>query len=135
MDGTGYTFIGDKTLEQDLFLRNFHLQPTRILYGTNEATDETASRFVTFYSKKILVLDTTLCFSNALKKEPIDVLVLSHNPKIYINELIKRFETKQIIIDGSVPPWKAKLWQRDCDSLHLPCYNVSEKGAFVMSIE
>ena len=135
IDGTNYTFIGDAALEQNDQLRNFHIQPTRILYGVQKTDSDTASRFVTFYNKKILVIDTALHFSNALSKEPIDVLVLSHNPKIYITDIAHRFTTRQIIIDGSVPPWKAKLWQKDCDSLHLNCYNVSEKGAFVMNIQ
>ena len=134
IDGMDYTFIGDEALEQNALLRNFHIQPTRTLYGVQKAEDATTSHFVTFYNKKILVLDTTLRFSNALSREAIDVLILSHNPKIYINDLVKRFETKQVVIDGSVPFWKAKLWQKDCALLHLPCYNVSEKGAFVMSL-
>jgi competence protein ComEC len=47
---------------------------------------------------------------------------------------VQSFSIKQIVIDGSVPPWKAKLWKKDCDSLHIPCFDVSEKGAFVMKL-
>ncbi|HVG40428.1 MAG TPA: ComEC/Rec2 family competence protein [Chitinophagaceae bacterium] len=135
ISGTDYTFIGDAALEQNPSLRNFHIMPTRILFGAQNISEEAASKFVTFYNKRILVLDTTLHFSTAHNKEEIDVLILSHNPKIYINDLAQRFAARQIIIDGSVPLWKAALWQKDCDSLHIPCYNVSEKGAFVMNIQ
>jgi len=44
------------------------------------------------------------------------------------------FSINQIVIDGSVPQWEAKLWKRDCDSLHVPCFDVSEKDAFVMNL-
>jgi competence protein ComEC len=135
ISGTDYTFIGDAALEQNPSLRNFHIMPTRILFGAQNISEEAASKFVSFYNKRILVLDTTLHFSTAHNKEEIDVLILSHNPKIYINDLAQRFAARQIIIDGSVPLWKAALWQKDCDSLHIPCYNVSEKGAFVMNIQ
>ena len=64
-----------------------------------------------------------------------DVVILSGNPKLYISHLANALEVKQIVIDGSVPHYKADLWKKDCDSLHLPCHDVSEKGAFVMKLQ
>jgi competence protein ComEC len=68
------------------------------------------------------------------KKTVADLVILSKNPKLYINNLIKAVDVKQLVIDGSVPLWKAKLWKKDCDLLHLPYHDVSEKGAFVMKL-
>jgi len=87
------------------------------------------------HNKHIALIDTTLYFSDTIPKQSIDVLILSKNPKLYITALRNRFSIGQIVIDGSVPAWKAKLWKLDCDSLHIPCYDVSEKGAFVMNLE
>ncbi|MCW3119864.1 MAG: ComEC family competence protein, partial [Chitinophagaceae bacterium] len=39
-----------------------------------------------------------------------------------------------VVFDGSVPSRKAAYWKKDCDSLHIPWYDVNEKGAFVMSL-
>ncbi len=47
---------------------------------------------------------------------------------------MQAFSIKQIVMDGSVPQWKAKLWKKDCDSLQIPHYDVSELGAFVMKL-
>jgi competence protein ComEC len=87
-----------------------------------------------FCGKRISIIDHSLFFEqNGLQPE-LDVVILSRNPRIYIKDICKAFRVKQIVIDGSVPPWKARLWKRDCDSLHLPCYDVGEKGAFVMNL-
>ena len=64
-----------------------------------------------------------------------NLIVLSKNPKLYISNLNEVFAIKQVVIDGSVPAWKAKLWKKDCDSLQVPCHDVSEKGAFVMKLQ
>jgi len=61
--------------------------------------------------------------------------VVSKNPKLYINDLNDALAVKQVVIDGSVPVWKAKLWKKDCDSLRLACHDVSEEGAFVMKMQ
>ena len=39
-----------------------------------------------------------------------------------------------MVFDGSVPAAKLKYWKKDCDSLHIPYHDVSEKGAFVMNL-
>jgi competence protein ComEC len=135
IDGQEYMFVGDPALKEANFLRNFHIKPTRILYRAQEEKEERVSKFFTFYNKKIILIDTTVHLKPSTAKEVIDVLILSHNPKIYIPELEQTFTTKQIVIDGSVPAWKAKLWKKDCDSLHIPCYDVSENGAFVMNLQ
>jgi competence protein ComEC len=80
------------------------------------------------------LIDSSEHFIPLQPKPFIDVLILSKNPRLYISNLIKTFEVGQIVIDGSVPQWKAKLWKKDCDSLHIPCFDVSEKGAFVMNL-
>ncbi|WP_300601328.1 ComEC/Rec2 family competence protein [Niabella sp.] len=63
-----------------------------------------------------------------------DLVILTGNPRLYISQLLKKVQPGQIVIDGAVPAWKARYWQRDCDSLKIPCHHVLEKGAFVMSL-
>jgi competence protein ComEC len=133
--GRRYTFIGDEALMQDNFLRNFHIQPSRILHRVTEAaTLRNTTKIFHFGSKQIMIIDTTVQFNNVVSKEKIDVLILSKNPTLYLTNLINTCHINQVVIDGSVPAWKAKLWQRDADSLHLRCHNVTDKGAFVMNL-
>lgn len=135
IDGRTYNFIGDSTLLYDDFIRNFHIQPSRVLHrmNQNQALPINCHDFE-FCSKHIAIIDSTQYFSSAGSKQKIDVLILSGNPKLYISNLLRTFEINQIVIDGSVPQWKAKLWKHDCDSLNIHCFNVSEKGAFVMNL-
>jgi competence protein ComEC len=134
IDGRKYRFIGDDDLEQNDFLRNFHIRPSRVLHRIQPMTGTSDLKSFQFYGKQVFVMHTSMNFNSSLSKQTIDLLVLSKNPKIYIKDLLQSFNLKQIVVDGSVPSWKAKLWQKDCDSLRIPCYDVSEKGAFVMNL-
>jgi competence protein ComEC len=135
IDGRAYNFIGDSALLYDDFIRNFHIQPSRVLHrmNQNQALPINCHDFE-FCSKHIAIIDSTQYFVLIQPKQKIDVLILSENPKLYISNLLKTFEINQIVIDGSVPQWKAKLWKHDCDSLNIHCFDVSEKGAFVMNL-
>ena len=80
-----------------------------------------------------MIIDQDMSFLTTEVRPSIDVVILSKNPRIYISSMAGAFSIKQVVIDGAVPPWKAALWRKDCDSLKIPCYNVAEKGAFVMN--
>ena len=133
INGRSYAFLGDAALLQDGFERNFHLQPSRILHRISLEKTAAGPNYFTLGGKHVLLLDEALPFASAQPKRTMDLLVLSKNPKLYIPKLLSCFALKQVVIDGSVPPWKAALWKKDCDSLKIPCYDVSEKGAFVLN--
>lgn len=136
VEGRTYRFIGDKDLVEDDFIRNFHLQPSRIAHRTTATKDDVciAKNFY-FGHKKIMIIDSAVKFLPAVNKKNVDIVVLSKNPTLYISQLANAFAVKEIVMDGSVPFWKKKLWKKDCDSLHLPYYDVADKGAFVMKIQ
>jgi competence protein ComEC len=87
-----------------------------------------------FDQKRILVVDKNLRFDRGMAKVPIDIMIISRNPKFRISAAAKAFNIKQVVFDGSVPEWKLKYWTKDCDSLHIPHHSVIEKGAFVMNL-
>lgn len=136
VQGRKYLFIGDEELVQDDFIRNFHLQPSRIMHRTRYSASipQTINNFQ-FHGKNILVIDSMINFKKHEPRPLVDVAILSKNPKLYLGNLIKSFQIKQVVIDGSVPAWKASLWKKDCDSLDLACHDVTENGAFVMKIQ
>jgi competence protein ComEC len=135
INGRMFNFIGDSTLLHDDFIRNFHIQPSRVLHRLEQNQILSAScKDFEFCNKRIALIDSSEYFIPLQPKPFIDVLILSKNPRLYISNLLKTFDVRQIVIDGSVPQWKAKLWKKDCDSLHIPCFDVSEKGAFVMNL-
>jgi competence protein ComEC len=133
VEGLHYNFIGDSALLHNDFNRNFHLQPARIQQRV--APDQQISlqaRNIEVHGKHILIIDGEAAMFP--QQKTIDLLILSKNPRFYISQLINRDFPKQVVIDGSVPGWKARLWQHDCDSLHIPCYNVQNKGAYILEL-
>lgn len=138
INGRHFFFAGDPDLLENDFARNFHLKPSRILQRI-EPLDSlnnfiSNNNYVSFGNKNILLLDSTVSFTLLSPRQTIDLLVVSKSPKLYISRLNNSFIIKQIIFDGSVPAWRLKYWKKDCDSLHIPYYDVGEKGAFVMSL-
>ncbi|MBD0331231.1 MAG: ComEC family competence protein [Chitinophagaceae bacterium] len=132
--GRVYSFVGDTELLHDGFIRNFHLQPSRIIHRISQKQFlPVQAKTFNFLNKKVLIIDTSVQFKETTTKPVVDLIVLSKNPKLYISAINKTFQIKQIVIDGSVPAWKARYWKSDCDSLHIPYHDVSEKGAFVMN--
>ena len=138
--GRHYSFSGDSQLLANKQARNFHLKPTRIL---RRVTEDPSLNGLLFYGpyyrfcgKNILCLDTTLSFPHNpdMARPVIDLLVLSGNPKIYLDLLAAELDIRQVVTDGSVPAWKAAFWKKDADSLHIPLHNTGEKGAFVMRL-
>jgi competence protein ComEC len=136
ISGRQYQFIGDSSLLADDFLRNFHLQPSRILNRVAPASPAfICSKTFEFSGKRILIMETDLQISLTSKKLPVDVLILSKNPKCSLSQIANALSIKQVVIDGSVPLWQTFLWERDCHLLHLPCHAVTEKGAFEMTVQ
>jgi competence protein ComEC len=138
INGRTYSFAGDTTLLEDDFARNFHLKPSRILHrlsaSPNAAQAIVANTYISYGTKKIMLIDKTTYFTPTENKPEIDLLIISKNPKLYITKFTAAFSVKQVVADGSVPAWKVKYWKKDCDSLHIPFYDVNEKGAFIMPL-
>ena len=131
-----YQSIGDTSILNDGFIQNFHLKPARTFYGVKPARLQDfyfTYPFTLFKNKRILLIDKPLKF-NAPQKLTVDLIVISKNPKVYIAQLVKTFNCKQIVFDASNPQWKINLWKKDCDSLHLRHHSTAEKGAFVMDL-
>ncbi|HJW16041.1 MAG TPA: ComEC/Rec2 family competence protein, partial [Flavisolibacter sp.] len=131
VEGLHYNFIGDSALLYDGFNRNFHLQPARLQQRV--AADQKTSlqaKHIEVQGKHIFIMDGAgTTFPPQTK---VDLLILSKNPRLYLSQSTGPGFPAQVVIDGSVPAWKARLWQHDCDSLHIPCYNVQERGAYIM---
>jgi competence protein ComEC len=136
--GRKHLFIGDSDLLNNDFIRNFHLKPSRILHRTQEvnALDEVIvdKNYLGYRDKHILLLDENIVITPGKARPSIDLLVLSKNPTIYLKKLAASLDIRQVVIDGSVPAWKARYWKKDCDSLRILWYDVTLEGAFVMNL-
>ncbi len=140
IDRRSFCFAGDSTLQQNTLARNFHLRPARVLHRVSETSSLNGllyfDQYFRFGGKNILCLDTSISFTapSDSPRPVIDLLVLSGNPRLYLNRLASALDIRQVVIDGSVPARKAGFWKKDCDSLRIPCHDTGEKGAFVMTL-
>ena len=138
IDGRKYSCVGDPDLPADDFIQNFHLKPSRVLHRIEPAPGfnnyQHQDNLLVYKNKKILLMNETQYFSPLENKIPVDLLLVSDNPKLNFNKLSETFLVKLVVFDGSSPAWKINYWKKDCDSLHIPWHDVSEKGAFVMKL-
>ncbi len=134
--GNKFHFIGDTTVEQNILLKNFHLKPARIQFQTNQISGLLKPIIPPLYaynSKLILIWNKTYNFKHTTSKVPINIVIISNNPKLYIDSLANAFTIQQVVADGSNPAWKIKLWQKDCERLKIPFHSTNDKGAFLQS--
>lgn len=131
VDGRTALFIGDTAVTQNKVLMRYNIEGARTAYRIKQVQNG-RSKALRFYQKSILIIDESVSFKT-FSNAHADVVVLSHNPKLNISDLAAAVKMKQVVIDASVPAWKAKLWQQDCAALAIPCYNVAQKGAFVIN--
>jgi competence protein ComEC len=138
IDGRKYLFVGDSGVLTDEFVRNFHINPSRVRHRLKPATAFNACQqtedLLIYKKKKILLINETKQFAPLQTKATVDVLIISGNPRLYFSKLLETFNIKQVVFDGSCRAGKINYWKKDCDSLQVPYHDVSEKGAFVMSL-
>jgi competence protein ComEC len=137
VEGRNYLFYGDSSLLEEGFLRNFHLRPSRIVNRMSPGILKSVvinENLINSSSKNIIVLDHPLPYEKPVEKTPADVIIITKNPKLYINQLRDHYNFNLLVFDATNPLWKIRLWKKDCDSLHLRHYSVPEQGAFEMDL-
>jgi competence protein ComEC len=89
------------------------------------------NNFIITKNKTIAIVDAPLKIGNKLK---VDVVIVTKNPKVYMNQLTAMFDCKQYIFDGSNSMWKINKWKHYCDSLHLQYHISSLHGAYEINL-
>jgi competence protein ComEC len=137
VEGNNYLFIGDSSLQNGT-ARNYHLNPARTQFRCTTESKISAGHnlipFLTWQGKHILLVDAELTFKTVVHKPSIDLLILSGRPLLTIKNIFQALKIKQVVVDGSVPRWKAALWKEECEQLGIPWHDVSEKGAFAIKL-
>ncbi len=92
------------------------------------------NNFYQFYNKRILLLDSAISYDTLVEKIPLDYIIISKNPKLFIPKLAATFNAGTYIFDASNPAWKIEKWKKDCEELHLRFHSVPEQGAFITDL-
>ena len=79
----------------------------------------------------LMINDSTPRFK---MKQPatLDFLIISGKPAIKPRQMPKNLTFSNVIIDGSVPPWLARDWERRYANSNV--HNVRQKGAFICQL-
>ncbi|MDE3236619.1 MAG: ComEC/Rec2 family competence protein [Bacteroidota bacterium] len=135
MDGRKYYFIGDEILQEDGFLRNFHLQPSRILHRTTPfdvAKSVKQGLVIANGNKKMVIINQQADAYTNFPSFTADAIILSQNPTCRFAQLAKAYNCSQFVADASNPLWKIEKWKKEAEQLHLRFHSVPEQGAFIM---
>ncbi|MFT4019597.1 MAG: ComEC/Rec2 family competence protein [Agriterribacter sp.] len=136
ISGKRYYFTGDDTCRQEGFFRNFHLNPSRILYNIKQADALpglwSSPPFIFFKNKTIVLLDSMVKISPVSGAIHVDIVIVSQNAKYPVSLISQTFRGNQYVFDGSNSTWKIRQWKNECDSLHLRRHSVQDDGAFVL---
>ncbi len=139
INGNKYLFVGDSILLQDGLLQNFHLKPGRISQQLQTRSNSLSGvfnkgMFYQFNNIKIMITEGSVNFIPADDKVELDLIIISKNPKIRIEQLLKSFNCKQFVFDASNPSWKIEKWKQECQLLNLNWYSIPESGAFIYNV-
>jgi competence protein ComEC len=130
-------FKGDSALLQDESQVNFHLQPSRILHRIKTVEHLQASpgaaNFFPFGKMSVLLIDSNMRLQNPARKIKADIIILSKNAAVGINDIANAFDCQQIVIDASNSFGSISRWKKDCERAGIACHVVGEQGAFVLS--
>jgi competence protein ComEC len=138
VEGNRYRYIGDKAVQKDRSLQDFHLQPSRIRYGahSNDSLRKTIflKNVLIAGRSKVLFINGSGPLPLAKRKISVDLIIIGGNPRLHLSQLANAFDCSQYVFDSSNPLWKIRYWKKDADNLHLRHHSVPEKGAFIMDL-
>jgi len=133
----------DKALFDDQGAMLFHVRHHWWACGVNEEMEikETPlpmnfGKLILFEGLKILVIDSSVGRSVPILKNKlkIDLLILSHSPKVSLAEIGNTFDCKELVFDSSNNIWKTEKWKLDCARLNLSYWDVNTAGCYTKDL-
>lgn len=155
IDGVDNILIADSTLINNRKKLMFHVQNNWINNGVrNEEivrTDQLLNKdsiynrindnlfiknnFFQFYNTKIALIDNTFRAHNNKSKLGIDLLMISKNPRVSIEEILQHYNPKQIVIDASNSKYNSKRLKEEAQRLNIKCWSVLIDGAYTINLK
>ena len=87
-----------------------------------------------FHGKRFMIIDQQSKPETIPKGLKLDLIILSGNPSVYIDRLLRHFEVKLIVIDSSNSEARARKWKAECKRLGLLVHSVPEDGAIRINL-
>jgi len=136
-DGRAFLFRGDSALSRGSPAENLYLKPSRIIHRAKpgfRALSDPHRPLMDLNGRKILFAEKYIPAYSARLPFELDLLVISKNASFNLPQFASRNNIRHVVFDGSVSGGKTARWKKDCDSLRIKYHDVTENGAFVMSL-
>ena len=96
------------------------------------------NNIIQFYDKKIVLLNkqNEIYGFNKTMESPlnIDYLIVSNNPKLKMENVLKVIHPQKIIFDSSNSVYRINKWKEECAANNQNCYSVAESGALTENL-
>ena len=139
VSGRRACLIADGSLLQNNSLVRSNIEPAEILNRFARAmivsSDSIALLPYWFAGKRILFCNGFTATWQPQKKIPVDVLVISGDQPIQPEMITSLLGCKVVVLNSTVSHWKVATWKQYLKTAGIPCYPVSEKGAFVFQAD
>ncbi len=91
--------------------------------------------FVQFFDHKMVMLDDAKWVKPTSSAPfPVDVILLSNNPKVSIADCLRCFPSKQVVWDLTNSWKQTERWRVECKSLGVSGRDLRQDGAFILSM-
>jgi competence protein ComEC len=92
--------------------------------------------FFEFFGKRIIIIkDNYLYRYGADYPLKVDLVIVTGNLKPDMDALVKLLDPELLILDSSVKNYQAVQWIKLCQRLGVNCWNISQKGAYMLTIK
>jgi competence protein ComEC len=88
--------------------------------------------FIYFYGKRLAIIDKEWKDIQPPDGFETDLAVITGIPRAKFEDILTQITMKQIIIDSSIPAYKAEKIIEYCLCAGIPCHSVRKEGAFLM---
>lgn len=88
-------------------------------------------QFVQFNTYKIALIRQNSDLPSLTNKITLHSIIISSGYNLTMRSLTNVFNVETIIFDSSVPDYKLKNWEAECEQLHLHYYSVKTLGAYI----
>ena len=133
IQGNRFQSIGDSE-----GIQHFHVKAARkemgLLPGKSFAHLAVSANLIASAHTSVLVINSSSLPKISDQPLPVDIIVISNNPNLEMEQIAHRFTCRQIVFDSSNPLWKIREWKKQADSLHLRHHATLEQGAYIVSL-
>ncbi len=141
IDGRKVYYAFDSTILQNHSSMLFHVRHHWWDCGIQEEITANSKRLsfgnlILLSGKKVLLIDSTLSKPDfeLPEKLKVDLVILSHSPKVYMSNLIKLADFQEVVFDSSNKKWRIDYWKKDCAKMKIKFWDVNEQGAFIRDV-